>query len=207
MTESIEKKPMAFGFDLDGTITRKEILPLIAREVNLYDEISMLTEATIQGIIPFEKSFRLRCRLLKEVPVSTVSEIVRNVPLDQEVVHFIQKHPHECFVISGNLDVWIAPLIEQLGCRFYTSIAHSEGDTLYGIHTVLNKADAIQDIKRSFERIAVIGEGMNDVAMFELADTRIAYGGIHPPNSMIIQLSDYVVMNGGGLCRLLNTLL
>lgn len=48
---------------------------------------------------------------------------------------------------------------------------------------------------------------MNDVSMFEIADIKVAYGGVHSPNSTILQLSDYVTVNGKGLCRLLNTLL
>ena len=42
-----------FCFDLDGTITTQEILPLIAAELDLYEEISTLTQATINGLIPF----------------------------------------------------------------------------------------------------------------------------------------------------------
>ena len=31
-----------------------------------------VTEQTIQGEIPFERSFRLRCRLLRDIPISSV---------------------------------------------------------------------------------------------------------------------------------------
>lgn len=198
---------VAVGFDLDGTVTRQEILPRIAQEIDLYDEISVLTAATIQGVIPFEKSFRLRCRLLKEVPVSVVRSIVAQIPLDENVAAFIQKHPKNCFIISGNLDAWVQPLIERLHCSFFVSEGIVEEDTLMGIRTVLNKANAVKALKSKFEKVVVIGEGMNDVPMFETADIRIAYGGVHQPNSTVVQLSDYVTMNGAALCRLLNTLL
>ena len=56
----------AFCFDLDGVVTSQELLPLIAEELGYYEEIKALTDATIKGIIPFESSFRLRCR----IPVS-----------------------------------------------------------------------------------------------------------------------------------------
>ena len=45
----------AFCFDLDGTITKDEILPILSREIGLFEEISALTDATINGVIPFRK--------------------------------------------------------------------------------------------------------------------------------------------------------
>jgi len=197
----------AIAFDLDGTITKLEILPEIAREIDLFDEMSLLTEATMNGILPFEKSFKLRCRLLKDVPISRVQEIVNSVPLNDEILDFIQNNRACCAVITGNLDVWVYPLIEKIGCRFFVSNAKHEGDTLLGIDTFINKADALRTLQSEFNQVVVIGEGMNDVSMFEIADIKIAYGGVHTPNSTVLQLSDYVTLNGSGLCRLLNTLL
>ena len=47
---------------------------------------------------------------------------------------------------------------------------------------------------------------MNDVPMFEAADLRAAYGGVHVPNRVLTGLSDFVVHEGEALCRLLNML-
>lgn len=197
----------AICFDLDGTITKQEILPLIAREIDLEDEISILTDATIRGLIPFQKSFRLRCRLLDSVPVSRVREIVANTELNLPLVEFINTHVEQCFVVSGNLDIWIEPLLTKIGCQHYVSTAQMENDRLLTISKVLDKSTAINHLREKFEKIIVVGEGMNDVPMFELADVGIAYGGVHPPNSTVIQLSNYVVFDGVSLCKLLKTLL
>lgn len=197
----------AFAFDLDGTLTQTELLPLIAREIDLEDEISLLTEATIKGIIPFEKSFRLRCRLLDEIPVSVVQEIVAKTPLNPYILEFIYKYPAQSFIVSGNLDIWLQILLENIGCTYFVSNAKSENNRFIKITNILNKANAINEIRKKYKKIVVVGEGMNDVPMFEKADIGIAYGGVHPPNSTVIQLSNYVVLNGKSLCRLLNTLL
>ena len=71
-----------YCFDLDGTITSQELLPLMAAELNLYEEISALTEATINGLIPFERSFKLRCKLLSDVPLEKVQEVANKVKLN-----------------------------------------------------------------------------------------------------------------------------
>jgi len=78
-----------YCFDLDGTVTAQEILPLIAKELDLYDEISALTQATINGLIPFERSFKLRCKILSDVPVKKVQEIAQKVKLNQSIVKFL----------------------------------------------------------------------------------------------------------------------
>src|SRR5258705_13832741 len=95
----------AFCFDLDGTLTRHEILPAMASEIGLSEEIALLTSLTMRGLIPFEASFRLRCRVLREVPVSRVREIVASIPLAESIETFIKENRHRCVVSTGNLDV------------------------------------------------------------------------------------------------------
>lgn len=197
----------AFCFDLDGTVTAQEILPRIAREADLYEEMQILTEATVAGVIPFEKSFRLRCRLLREVPISTVRKVVSTVPLQPAVTEFIRAHPEQCFIVSGNLDVWIAPLLDRIPCHFFTSKASVENDRLLGIEKSLDKGATVRGLRDRFENIVVIGEGMNDVPMFESADVRIAHGAIHAPCAMVRELADYVTVSPEGLCRLITSLL
>ena len=47
-----------FLFDLDSTITRQEILPTIAREVGIYEQMCALTESSMRGEVPFKQSFQ-----------------------------------------------------------------------------------------------------------------------------------------------------
>jgi phosphoserine phosphatase len=197
----------AFCFDLDGTITRREILPAIASEVGLSEEIALLTRLTIQGLIPFESSFRLRCAILREVPVSRVREIVADIPLDPLIESFIRDNRERCAVATGNLDIWVGDLIERLGCRSATSKGIAKGDRLDSVARVLRKDEPVATLRaRGFTRVVAIGDGFNDIPMFETADTGVAFGGVHPPISEIVGLSNYVVFGSKSLCRLLNTL-
>lgn len=195
-----------YCFDLDGTITDAEILPLIATETDLEDEITALTKSTIEGSIPFDTSFRLRCRLLGEVPVSRVREITSTVPLNADIVRFIQQRQEDCVVVTGNLDLWVEPILDRLGCRAFTSTALSEDDVLWGVTDTLYKADAIEALQDDDTLIVAVGDGMNDVSMFEAADVAVAFGGVHPPAEAAIDAADFVAMNGAGLCQLLTSL-
>ncbi|WP_336333040.1 HAD family phosphatase [Pseudomonas putida] len=198
----------AYCFDLDGTLTRQELLPLIASSVGLEDEISALTQATIEGLLPFDKSFKLRVRLLRDARLDWIHEALeRHVEFDESILAFIAAHPDQSFVVTGNLDLWVRPVLDKLGIRSFTSVARlDEQGQLDGVERILHKGDAVSSLRSRFERIVAVGEGMNDVAMFEAADWRIAFGGVHAPNKELVKLSDFVTYDGKALCRLLSTL-
>lgn len=201
------RRDTAFCFDLDGTVTRLEVLPVIAAELGLAEEIGFLTQMTIRGQIPFEMSFRLRCRLLAEIEVDTVARIVEQVPLEERIADFIRAHREQCYVVTGNLDVWVRRLAASLGCRMFSSRAETRADGRLGALTqVLRKSSAIRELRGQYDRVVCIGEGFNDLPMFEEADLGVAYGGVHPPAREVIDNAAYVVGEGETLCRLLHTL-
>ena len=51
-----------FIFDLDGTVTKEETLPIIAKHFSVEEEIEKLTKQTVMGHIPFVESFIRRHR-------------------------------------------------------------------------------------------------------------------------------------------------
>lgn len=196
----------AYGFDLDGTVTEEEILPRIAGRLGLEREMEVLTDLTLDGSIAFEDSFRLRCHILMSVGLSEVRAIVEDVALSAPIAEFIRANHQRCFIISGNLDCWIQPLLNKLGCGSFTSKGFVDGDRLTGLEHVLVKSEAVQQLRKHFERVVVIGESVNDVPMFEAADLGVAYGGVHKPIENLVQVSDYVTYHPEALCRLLSTL-
>jgi len=198
------KKKVAICFDLDGTVTREEILPLISKKIGIFEEINLLTQITLKGLIPFQNSFKLRVKLLETIPISQVCDIVKATQLDPHIQAFIHDHKEDCYIITGNLDVWIRELIEEkLGCNFFSSKAKYDGDKLLGLDTILDKKDAVKSLRNQYEEIIVVGDSMNDCSMFEHADCKIAFGGVHNPVDSLIQLSDYVIFDGKGLVNLI----
>lgn len=199
----------AIIFDLDGTLTSKEILPEIAKEIGIYEEIRVLTEQTIRGQIPFESSFEKRCHMLKEVPISVVSNIVSRVPIFSLIAGFISDNRENCFIATGNLDVWVEPIIRVLDVKCFSSIGKidpNDSDKIIGVRTILNKVDAVSDVRTKFQHVIAVGDGMGDVGMFEAADVGIAFGGTHEPIEALIQNSKFVTYSEEGLCKLLTQL-
>ena len=194
-----------FAFDLDGTVTKEETLPLLAKGLGLTDEMKLLTKLTMEGKLQFNQSFKLRYHVLRNLPLRDIHEVIKNVPLDDDISNFIRENQQRCAIVTGNLDVWIKPLIDDLGCACYssTSICHG-GD--YVLDTIIDKSDAIRSMRTTSNKVIAVGESFNDIPMFEEADVAIAYGGVHAPVDIAISVSDYVVFDGGALCQLLRTL-
>ncbi|GBR12854.1 HAD family phosphatase [Asaia spathodeae] len=199
-------KNTCFCFDLDGTVTRDELLPIIAGELNLKQEMQLLTRLTMDGLIPFEESFRLRFAILQSASMTHIRQVVSEIRIDPDIEAFIKSNRERCFIITGNLDIWIAPLIERLGCGFYTSTSQINRNGKLDLIEIMRKNIPTLKLKERFDRVVAVGDGYNDIPMFDVADIGIAFNGVHPSPGELISISDYVALNGRGLCRLLNTL-
>ncbi len=195
-----------YCFDLDGTITSQELLPLMAAELDLYEEISALTQATINGLIPFEQSFKLRCKLLSDVPIKKVQEVADKVKLNKSIVQFIRENKDNSYVITGNIYEWIQPIIDKLGCKIFCSEGKFKNGRLSGLEKILDKGKVIKQLRVGGKSIISVGDGMGDVLMFQESDLSIAYGGVHEPIETLMKVSNYLVYDEDSLCRLLNTL-
>lgn len=198
-------KPL-FVFDLDSTITKCELLPLIAESVGLGSEMAELTEAAMQGNVPFEQGFRNRVQLLQRVSISRARSILSQAPLHERIADFIRKNPQRCIILTGNLDVWIKPIIEMLGMtgRCLCSKAQICEDHLQGIETVLDKGIASKKLPHPF---VAIGDGSNDVGMLQSADIGIAFGGARKPPAELIAEVDMLVQDENELIEILKKLL
>ncbi|MBQ9480417.1 MAG: HAD family phosphatase [Selenomonadaceae bacterium] len=189
-----------YAFDLDGTVTTVETLPLLAAELNLSAKINLLTELTLSGRIPFEISFRMRYGILNRIPLSRIVEIMSTVPLDGSIEKFIDGNRNDCVLVTGNLDRWIEPIADRLGCEIYSSTL--DGGRL----RIIDKGAVVRRLRSRSARVISIGESFNDVSMLEAADVSIAYGGVHRPIAAAVSVADFVVFDGDTLCRLLTTL-
>lgn len=194
-----------FAFDLDGTVTRAEILPALAREAGVLDKVSRLTAMTLSGEIPFETSFRIRFALLRRLPVASAQRIAAAIPLDPHITTFIAENRDRCAIVTGNLDCWIAPLVEKLGCTLYCSRSEYRNGEL-ALASILDKGEVVRAIAGTGKRVISIGDAVNDIPMFAEADMGIAYGGVREPAPGLLAAADRVERDASSLCLLLRSI-
>ena len=196
-----------FLFDLDATITKAEILPEIAVKINKEKEMRELTERTMAGEIPFDHSFLERVKLLSEIPVSTVKNIIAGVPLNEKLVRFIRENRERCYVVTGNLDVWIEELMTELGMdgHYFCSKATVENDRIVSVDYVVDKGEVVGEFKdRPF---AAIGDGNNDAQMIAAAEVGIGFGGVRDIAPAVLKCATHATYSEDKLCQFLRRLL
>lgn len=195
-----------FLFDLDATVTKEEILPALAEQVGLSEEMREMTEKTMRGEIPFQSSFLARVEMLKTIPVSRVAEIVEKTPLNEELVQFIRTHASRCYIVTGNIDVWIEKLIKRIGLPMshcYCSSASVSDDYIISVNSVVDK----EKIAKQFVvPVVAVGDGSNDAEMVRLADVGVGYGGVRPVAYSLMCNATHVICDEHRLCSFLHTL-
>ena len=82
---------MKFLFDLDGTVTSQETLPVIANHFKCQEEIADLTKRTVAGNVPFIESFIRRVNILGKYSVQETNDLLAQVPLYPELKKFAVK--------------------------------------------------------------------------------------------------------------------
>ena len=179
-----------FLFDMDSTITRKEVLPEISLKINRLEEMRKLTEATMRGEIPFRTSFLRRVKILSEISVQEVNDIVSEIPLNSHIANFIIHNTERCYVVTGNLDIWISGLLKKLGMEEHTYC--SKADVIDDrISKVVSVVDKELMVKQFVQPMIAIGDGDNDAGMCRMADIGIGFGGVREIAPALLRSCDY----------------
>ena len=195
-----------FLFDLDSTVTKQEILPTISKELGIYEKMTELTESTMSGEIPFKQSFLQRVELLKDIPVSEVSNMVSKIQLNNHLVEFIQNNRERCNIVTGNLDVWIDGLIKKMGMERNTfcSKAIVKNDCIEDVFNIVDKNAVISQMVLPF---VAIGDGNNDAEMIEAAEVGIGYGGVREIAPAVLACATHAIYEEEKLVEFLERLL
>lgn len=201
-----QKYKEIFLFDLDSTITKQEILPLISKRFGVNEKMRYLTEKTMQGELPFKESFIQRVDLLKDIPVNIIQEIVNEIELNEYIVKFIRENKERCYIVTGNLDIWIEKLLIRLNMQnhCYSSKAEARDNKLYSIVSVIDKNSICDQFIKPF---IAIGDGNNDADMIKKAKIGIGFGGVRNIAPAVVETASHLIYDEKTLYLFLNRLI
>lgn len=200
----MQEQPI-FLFDLDSTITRQEILPTIANMVGRGPQMRDLTEKCMQGALPFRESFLSRVNLLKDIPVNDVADAIAKIPVHEHVCEFVREHKKHCFIVTGNLDVWIEKLVERIGLEgnVYCSRGIVSEGQLLGVASVIDKRLTVEQFVGP---LVAVGDGSNDADMISMAQVGIGFGGVRPIAPSVLEVCTHAIYREDKLCEFLKRL-
>lgn len=175
-------------FDFDSTLMDGETIDFLAAPLGLADQVAAITERAMAGELDFFKSLIARVALLEGLHQSKVDEICADLPMmpgATEVVSGLKEQGYKVICFSGGFRNATSPAARKLGIDAdFSNILHDDegiltgrvgGDMMFGF----SKGDMLQRLQRllGIERAdtLVVGDGANDLSMFEHADTRVAF--------------------------------
>lgn len=175
-------------FDFDSTLMDGETLEFFASELGIQEKVKIITDKAMRGEIDFYESLNERVALLRGLSVQKVDEISKNLPLMNgafETVKFLKHKGYKVVCFSGgfrNATEYFAEKLDLDG--EFSNILHSKDGVLTGFvggemmfgnskGLMLKRLQKLMNVNK--EDTLVVGDGANDLSMFEYASKRVAF--------------------------------
>ena len=192
--------------DVDSTLIQDEVIELLADEAGVRAEVAEITDRAMRGEIDFEQSLRERVSMLKGLPESVFERVQERIRLSdgaRTLISAVHASGGRVGAVSGGFNQILTPLASKLNLDYY---AANELEVVDGLLTgqllgeVIDRAAKAaklelwaKDFGISVELVAAIGDGANDLDMFESAGLSFAYNAkpaVRERADVIIDASD-----------------
>ncbi|MBD2746408.1 phosphoserine phosphatase SerB [Microvirga sp. BT688] len=186
---SAHRRKRLFLADMDSTMIGQECIDELADYVGLKAEVSEITERAMRGEIAFEPALRERVALLKNLPVSVVSEIIeKRITLTlggTALVRTMRANGAYTCLVSGGFTVFTGLIGATIG--FHEDRSNRlilNGEKLAGLveEPILGreaKLATLIELRTRFGLAAhetmAVGDGANDLAMLGEAGLGVAF--------------------------------
>jgi len=174
--------------DADSTLLQDEVIDLLGDACGCAEEVSVITEAAMNGEIDFAESLRRRVALLAGMSATVLDEVrakLRLAPGARTLLRTLQRLGYVPAVVSGGFVEVLGPLMAELDVRYLAAnCLEIEDGVLTGrlCGPVLDRAGKARALERfarevgvPLEQTVAVGDGANDIDMLSLAGLGVAF--------------------------------
>jgi phosphoserine phosphatase len=174
--------------DVDSTLIQDEVIELLADFAGTREMVAEITERAMRGELDFAESLRERVATLAGLPMTVLEQAYNQVRLSvgaEELIASVHAAGGRVGAVSGGFTQILEPLAKSLSLDYYrANDLEVVDEKLTGrvVGRIIDreaKAEALTEWAADFgvlpDAVAAIGDGANDLAMFEVAGISFAY--------------------------------
>jgi phosphoserine phosphatase len=179
-------------FDCDSTLTSIEGIDELADRAGFRREISVLTEAAMNGLVPLEEVYAKRLDIVRPDRAALAWLAQRyadeTVSGAAETIATLKRHGKALYVITGGLLQAVADFTRSLGCspeEVHAVKVHLDGagtyqgfDTSSPLCRSNGKAVICRALAAKHGKVAMVGDGLTDLAARDGGAYVVGYGGV-----------------------------
>lgn len=182
--------PKLIAFDLDSTLIENEGINEFAKEFGVFSQVSEITERAMKGDLNFESSFTQRLSFLKGLTQSHIDNVLKRIKITDdaiEVMNVLKKNNFKIALLSGGFHCIADPVAEKLKIdfifanQFEMNQGVATGNYIPPLIDSKAKAEKIieltQTLNISLSQTVAVGDGANDIPMFQTAEIGISFNG------------------------------
>lgn len=188
--ETLNRNKKLFLSDMDSTIIKQECIDELAHYAGVREEVSLITEKSMNGEISFTEAFVERVGLLKGMDVNVLDKVYLNIELNDGAEILLKnlcKRDIHTVLVSGGFTYFTDKLSKKLG--FSENYANKleildniiTGKILPPVIDDKAKRDILDKItqKLNINRhdVVSVGDGANDVEMISNSALGVSYYG------------------------------
>ncbi|STQ86577.1 phosphoserine phosphatase SerB [Helicobacter muridarum] len=180
---------MLIVFDFDSTLLDGESIDIFARRYNKEKEIASITNEAMQGRMDFFQSLTKRVSMLKGMSLEVIYHSIRYdfhlMNGAKQCVQELRSKGHTIICFSGGFSLVTEYFKDILGLHAtFSNVLHSAdskltgevgGPMMFGDSKGIMLSNLQGILGVDSKQCVAIGDGANDLSMFEYAETRIAF--------------------------------
>ena len=177
-----------FVFDMDSTLIDAEVIDELAKAAGVEEKVSQITEAAMNGEMDYTESFQMRVSSLKGLSYDKAlkqTEHIQLMPGAIELMEYIREIGGKTAMLTCGFSLAADKVKKQLNLDYAYSNDLSIKDGFLtgeaaGPLMVTNAKAAVLDelVQKTgipYEECLVVGDGANDICLFQKAGFSIAF--------------------------------